>query len=105
MAWSKCTACDTAFTSLSAFDKHIKGVEPAVHLDPAKIGLEWSDESKAWRHENNGQFDFAKKVNTPPTEEKVYSCAGCGGGFVKKPGRGRPPKHCSNCGGKGVPKN
>lgn len=105
MAWSRCNECDTAFTSLSAFDKHIEGIEPTVHHPPESVGLEWSDERNAWRHKDEGQFDKLNGVSKNDAPVKVYNCASCGGEFTKLPGRGRPPKNCSNCGGKGVPKN
>lgn len=107
MAWSRCTVCDVDFTSLSAFDKHLEGpVGNVEHKRPTEIGLEWSEDRQAWKHPDNGQFDKLNNTATARTLDKptkVYNCSSCGQQFTKLPGRGRPPKDCSDCGGKGVP--
>lgn len=102
MAHSYCTTCEINFTSLSAFDKHLEGIEPVTHLDPNELDLEWSETNQGWKNKDHGQFDKLKNNNSnePPKE---YACATCGSAFTKQPGRGRPPKNCIPCGGKGIP--
>ena len=97
MPKSACAACNETFSSLAAFDRHQRQRGGVVHCsDPADVGLVHAGDK--W------------KMPGPKEPEKVHAggqpwrgeCAKCGQPMGKKPGRGRPPKSCSDCGGKGI---
>lgn len=99
-----CTACGNNFTSVTAFDRHqvwtdygkpvkcdLTLVQPA-NRDP-KFG-------PTFRLPDVGQFDWAKEGAERSGER---ACKTCTKPMTKRPGRGRFPSNCSNCGGTGIP--
>jgi hypothetical protein len=100
MARSMCMGCAETFSSASSFDKHQRGVDPVVCLPPISVGLVERD--GVWSPADRDPR-FSEATKPAAVEKKTWTCATCGGMMGKTPGRGRPPKTCQNCGGKGIP--
>lgn len=106
MAKSQCASCSTVFTGLTAFDKHqVQKGQTVICQSPESIGLvskQGKDisgrESVVWGFPQPDEKP--KHFNTAPAQPKTYTCA-CGRKFQGSGKRGRPPKSCTECGGKG----
>lgn len=99
MARSTCSSCKTTFTGLTAFDKHQKSAPDGrgvICSAPEKVGLVCRDGLWAFPADNNSPSPWVAA-----SEPKTYTCA-CGRQFRGTGRRGRPPKSCTACGGKGV---
>lgn len=97
---STCRKCDTVFGSLSAFDKHqtqdgdvVTCHEPEdrglIAKDDGVVRFPAPDNAEEWRGND---------------ERAAWQghCRECERPMTKKPGRGRPPASCGECGGKGI---
>lgn len=109
MARSTCAGdCGLTFAGLSDFDKHHKVTTlgkqmQVVCLDPADLGMVHRD-NDVWGTPVPTGVDQPKHWKAAePSAPKVFDCADCGLPFENTPGRGRPPKRCTDCGGKGIP--
>lgn len=101
MAQSQCSprfGCGRFFSGMSAFEAHL-AKRTNNCIDPATLGF-------ATRTNAAGDdiwFDPTVEVNienNTPREIKTYDCP-CGNKFRGTGKRGRPPKTCVACGGKG----
>ena len=102
MPESKCRQCNETFSSLSGFDAHqTQRGDRVTCKDPSAKGMV-RDEAKArWKYPDESFTFAATKDGAPPAW--TGTCASCHQVMTKKPGRGRPPKTCQDCGGKGFP--
>lgn len=103
MAKSTCAACNTVFSGLSGFDKHqtVDKNRPKWKVNchpPEKVGLVSKDGVWGFPAPDKTPSHYVQPVRTVP---KVYDCS-CGRKFRSTGRRGRPPRTCTECGGKGV---